>query len=148
MNFLSKRRRFGHKIRRFGKEDSSEIRICRIFPKLEERDLVQRSEDSGFRFIEDSDIRNKIKNLRVFKVCLSTRQTVEPTPFAHLMNNVLTSAMYATAFEAWGVTLVTDLLSLIKEDIELDFPGTDGATTRLRLMNKKRFLKSKIGSMM
>ena len=43
---------------------------------------------------------------------VSTRQTVEPTPFVHLMNNVLTSAMYATAFEAWGVTSVTDILSL------------------------------------
>jgi hypothetical protein len=79
---------------------------------------------------------------------VSTRQTVEPTPFAHLMNNVLTSAMHATAFEAWGVTLVTDILSLTKEDIESDFPGTNGATTRLLLMDKKRFLKSKIGSMM
>jgi hypothetical protein len=40
-----------------------------------------------------------------------------------------------------GVTLVTDLLSLIKEDIELDFPGTDGATTRLRLMDRKKILE-------
>jgi hypothetical protein len=44
---------------------------------------------------------------------VSTRQTVEPTHFFHLMNNVATSAMYATAFEApWGVTLVIDILFL------------------------------------
>jgi hypothetical protein len=72
---------------------------------------------------------------------VSTRKTVEPTPFVHLMNNVLTSATYATAFEAWGVTSVTDLLSLTKEDIESDFPGTDGATTRLRLMDRKKILE-------
>jgi hypothetical protein len=66
---------------------------------------------------------------------VSTRQTVEPTPFVHLMNNVLTSVMYASAFEAWGVTLVTDILPLTNEDIESDFPGTDGATTCLRLMD-------------
>jgi hypothetical protein len=70
-----------------------------------------------------------------------TRQTVEPTPFVHLMNNVLTSAMYATAFEAWGVTSVTDILSLTKEDIESDFPGADGATTCLRLMDCKKILE-------
>ena len=72
---------------------------------------------------------------------VSTRQTVEPTPFVHLMNNVLTSAMYATAFEAWGVTSVTDILSLTKEDIETDFPGADGATTHLRLMDCKKILE-------
>ena len=49
--------------------------------------------------------------------------------------------MYATAFEAWGVTSVTDILSLTKEDIESEFPGADGATTRLRLMDRKKVLE-------
>ena len=57
------------------------------------------------------------------------------------MANVLTSAMYATAFEAWGVTSVTDVMSLTKEDIESDFPGDDGVTTRLRLMDRKKLLE-------
>ena len=72
---------------------------------------------------------------------VSTRKTVEPTPFVHLMNNVLTSATYATAFEAWGVTSVTDLLSITKEDIESDFPGADGVSTCLRLMDQKKILE-------
>jgi hypothetical protein len=39
------------------------------------------------------------------------------------------------------VTSVTDILSLTKEDIELDFPGTDGATTCLHLMDRKKILE-------